>query len=43
MPLYHTALCVICGGLMLRVDEDIFQAYFTLAPGGLQAAEGRLK
>jgi hypothetical protein len=39
----HTALCVDCGGIMLRVDEDIFQAYFTPAPGCLQATEGRLK
>jgi len=23
----HTALCVKCGGLMLRLDEDVFQAY----------------
>lgn len=22
----HTALCVNCGGLMLRLDEDVFQA-----------------
>jgi putative FmdB family regulatory protein len=24
----HVALCVECGGLMLRLDEDLFQAYF---------------
>jgi len=24
----HTALCTRCGGVMLRQDEDIFQAYF---------------
>ena len=24
----HTALCTQCGGLMLRLDEDVFQAYF---------------
>lgn len=24
----HTALCVECGGLMLRLDEDIFRPYF---------------
>ncbi len=24
----HTAMCVPCGGLMLRLDEDVFQAYF---------------
>ena len=25
----HTALCVACGGLMLRLDEDLFKPYFT--------------
>jgi len=24
----HTALCIQCGGLMLRLDEDVFQPYF---------------
>jgi len=24
----HTALCAHCGGLMLRLDEDVFQPYF---------------
>ena len=24
----HTALCVQCGGLMLRLDEDVFRPYF---------------
>jgi hypothetical protein len=24
----HTALCAQCGGLMLRLDEDVFQPYF---------------
>lgn len=24
-----TGLCLDCGGLMLRLDEDIFQHYFT--------------
>jgi putative FmdB family regulatory protein len=24
----HTALCSQCGGLMLRLDEDVFQPYF---------------
>jgi putative FmdB family regulatory protein len=24
----HTALCFPCGGLMLRLDEDVFQPYF---------------
>ncbi len=25
----HTALCVQCSGLMLRLDEDIFASYCT--------------
>jgi hypothetical protein len=28
----HTALCVACGGLMLRVDVDVFQPYFEPRP-----------
>lgn len=24
----HTAICVACGGLMLRLNEDVFQPYF---------------
>lgn len=24
----HTALCTQCGGLMLRLAEDVFQPYF---------------
>jgi len=24
----HAALCTQCGGLMLRLDEDIFLSYF---------------
>ena len=24
----HTAICVACGGLMLRLDLDLFQPYF---------------
>ena len=24
----HTALCTQCGGLMLRLDEDVFHLYF---------------
>ena len=24
----HTALCVACGGLMLRLDLDVFEPYF---------------
>ena len=26
----HTALCVHCGGLMLRLDEDVFTPYFAV-------------
>lgn len=28
----HTALCVACGGLMLRLDVDVFQPYFEAIP-----------
>ncbi|MEJ5330574.1 MAG: FmdB family zinc ribbon protein [Desulfobaccales bacterium] len=24
----HTAICMECGGLMLRLNEDIFRPYF---------------
>ena len=24
----HTAICISCEGLMLRLDEDVFQPYF---------------
>lgn len=24
----HTALCLACGGLMLRLDQDLFDGYF---------------
>lgn len=24
----HTAICVHCNGLMLRLNEDVFQPYF---------------
>ena len=24
----HTAICVDCNGLMLRLNEDVFQPYF---------------
>ncbi len=24
----HTAICAQCGGLMLRLDEDVFRPYF---------------
>lgn len=28
----HTALCAACGGLMLRLDEDLFAPYFAPDP-----------
>lgn len=28
----HTALCARCGGLMLRLDEDVFGPYFEATP-----------
>jgi putative FmdB family regulatory protein len=28
----HTALCIDCGGLMLRLDEDVFRPYFEEIP-----------
>jgi putative FmdB family regulatory protein len=28
----HTALCDHCGGLMLRLDDDVFRPYFEEAP-----------
>ncbi len=28
----HTALCVRCGSLMLRLDEDLFGPYFQPPP-----------
>jgi putative FmdB family regulatory protein len=24
----HTAICIACDGLMLRLNEDVFQPYF---------------
>jgi hypothetical protein len=24
----HTAICIACEGLMLRLNEDVFQPYF---------------
>jgi hypothetical protein len=34
----HMALCTQCGGLMLRLDEDVFQPYFEAV--SLQALPG---
>ena len=28
----HTALCAGCGGVMLRLDEDVFPPYFETGP-----------
>jgi|UniRef100_A0A7C3V604 putative FmdB family regulatory protein len=33
----HTAICISCQGLMLRLDEDVFQPYFE------EAAQPELK
>jgi putative FmdB family regulatory protein len=33
----HTALCAQCGGLMLRLDEDVFQPYFEEAASQIWA------
>jgi putative FmdB family regulatory protein len=36
----HTALCSQCGGLMLRLDEDVFQSYFEeVSPQALAGTE----
>lgn len=34
----HTAICMACGGLMLRLDEDLFGPYFDSAQA-IQDAE----
>ena len=40
----HTALCTQCGGLMLRLDEDVFQPYFEeVSAQAWQAAEAKKK
>ena len=38
----HTAICIDCGGLMLRLNEDVFQPYFEEAapPAALEKASG---
>ena len=28
----HTAICADCGGLMLRLDDDVFRPYFEEVP-----------
>jgi len=44
-----TALCVSCGGLMLRLDEDVFAPYFeevgagSTRPGGFFGAAAPTK
>jgi putative FmdB family regulatory protein len=35
----HTAICMECGGLMLRLNEDVWQEYFA-AEKGLRMAGG---
>ncbi len=34
-----TALCVSCGGLMLRLDDDLLQPYFAEDRGGEHGKE----
>ncbi len=36
----HTAICTDCGGLMLRLDEDVFRPYFeeVTQPASLEKA-----
>lgn len=34
----HTAICIHCGGLMLRLNEDVFQPYFEEAAESAAAA-----
>jgi putative FmdB family regulatory protein len=35
----HTAICIHCGGLMLRLNEDVFQPYFEEAVGTVPLPE----
>lgn len=37
----HTAVCVVCRGIMLRLEADIFHAYFAAVPAGFRAGEGQ--
>jgi putative FmdB family regulatory protein len=38
----NTAICISCGGLMLRLNEDVFQPYFdeVATPVILEKASG---
>jgi len=36
----HTALCAQCGGLMLRLDEDVFHPYFESTDEAMQVLDG---
>jgi hypothetical protein len=38
----HTALCAQCAGLMLRLDEDVFQPYFEEVESPKLAKERRM-
>jgi putative FmdB family regulatory protein len=38
----NTALCVDCGSLMLRLDEDVFRPYFEQADAEKPAEEKKL-
>jgi predicted nucleic acid-binding Zn ribbon protein len=37
----HAAVCVVCGGVMLRTTEGLFQAYFVSMPGDFRAGASR--
>jgi len=38
----HTAICIQCGGMMLRQDEDLFKPYFqeSATPATVSKASG---
>lgn len=38
----HTARCAQCGGLMLRLDEDLFHPYFETKEETLDAFGGEI-
>ncbi|MDI6852893.1 MAG: zinc ribbon domain-containing protein [Deltaproteobacteria bacterium] len=38
----NTAICMHCGGLMLRLDEDVFRPYFEEVSGTEAAQEKKV-
>ena len=36
----HVAVCVDCGGMMLRTDDDLFAPYFERLSGGHHSTNG---